>query len=79
MGMRTLEFKARASNQQRAAIDEAIRTGQFVQSKALHLWIDVRGTGKYDISSLCAVLAREFEWANKLNSQARQGHAEIYR
>jgi len=58
------------------AIDEAIRSGQFVQNKALRLWIDVRGTVKYDISRLCAVLASEFEWANKLNSQARQGHAE---
>ncbi|NMG60394.1 transposase, partial [Geitlerinema sp. P-1104] len=29
-----------------------------------------------DLSALCAVLAKEYEWAKKLNSQARQASAE---
>jgi len=74
--MRVLEFKAKTTKHQRLAIDQAIRTGQFVQNKALRLWMDVRGTNKYDLSALCAVLAKQFHWANRLNSQAHQGHAE---
>jgi len=41
--MRVLEFKAKTTKHQRLAIDQAIRTGQFVQNKALRLWMDVRG------------------------------------
>ena len=38
--------------------------------------MDNRGVGQYDLSALCAVLAKEYEWAKKLNSQARQASAE---
>jgi len=38
--------------------------------------MDNRGVGEYDLSALCAVLAKEYEWAKKLNSQARQASAE---
>ena len=38
--------------------------------------MDNRGVGQYDLSALCAVLAKEYEWASKLNSQARQASAE---
>jgi len=42
--MWVLEFKAKTTKHQRVAIDQAIRTGQFVQNKALRLWMDVRGS-----------------------------------
>lgn len=74
--MLILEYKVKAKPQQFAAIDEAIRTGQFVQNKALRLWMDVKGTSKYDLSKLCKQLAEEFPFANELNSMARQAHAE---
>lgn len=37
---------------------------------------DNKGTGKNDLQKLCAVLAKEYEWADKLNSQARQSSAD---
>ncbi|MFN6289430.1 MAG: RNA-guided endonuclease InsQ/TnpB family protein, partial [Pseudanabaena sp.] len=57
-------------------IDEAIRTALFVRNKALRLWMDVKDSDKYDLNKYCAVLAKEFEFAKKLNSQARQASAE---
>lgn len=74
--MLVIEFKARTNSQKEASIDEAIRVGQFVQNKALRLWMDVKGTSKNDLSKLCAVLAKEFDFADKLNSMARQASAE---
>ncbi len=40
--------------------------------------MDEKGKGKYDLNKYCKVLvlAKEFEWAGKLNSQARQASAE---
>lgn len=74
--MIVLEFKARASKAQSKAIDEAIRTAQFVRNKALRFWMDNRGTGKYDLNKLCKSLAADFPFAKKLNSMARQASAE---
>ena len=37
------EYKLRLSRAQAAAIDEAIRTTQFIRNKALRLWMDGRG------------------------------------
>lgn len=74
--MIVLEFKAYPNQRQQAAIDEAIRTAQFIQNKCLRYWMDNKGTGKNDLSKLCAVLAKEFPFASELNSQARQASAE---
>jgi transposase len=60
---------------QKAAIEEAIRIVQFVRNKALRLWMDMRGTNKNDLQCFCAVLAKEFPFARRLNSQARQAAA----
>ncbi|MFN7714291.1 MAG: RNA-guided endonuclease InsQ/TnpB family protein [Pseudanabaenaceae cyanobacterium] len=48
----------------------------FVRNKALRLWMDVKDSDKYDLNKYCAVLAKEFEFAKKLSSQARQASAE---
>ncbi|NJN23650.1 MAG: transposase [Acaryochloridaceae cyanobacterium RL_2_7] len=74
--MIVLEFKARTSQAQASAIDEAIRTAQFIRNKALRYWMDNRGTGKYDLNKLCKILAADFPFAKKLNSMARQASAE---
>jgi len=74
--MIVLEFKARVKSAQSVAIDEAIRTSQFVRNKALRYWMDNPGVGKYDLSKLCKKLAEEFPFAKKLNSMARQAAAE---
>ena len=70
--MLVLEFKAYGKQAQYQAIDEAIRTGQFIRNKCLRLWMDNKGVGKYDLNKYCAVLAKEFPFANTLNSTARQ-------
>lgn len=74
--MIVIEFKARAKPAQATAIDEAIRTAQFVRNKALRYWMDNQGVGRYDLSRLCKDLAGEFPFAKKLNSMARQASAE---
>jgi putative transposase len=74
--MIVLEFKARVKPAQATAIDEALRTAQFVRNKALRYWMDNQGVGKYDLSKLCKDLAKEFPFAKKLNSMARQASAE---
>ncbi|MEL6786456.1 MAG: RNA-guided endonuclease TnpB family protein, partial [Cyanobacteria bacterium J06607_15] len=74
--MIVLEYKIKGKQYQFKAIDEAIRTGQFVRNKALRYWMDNKGVNKYDLNKYCAVLAKEFGFANKLNSTARQSSAE---
>jgi putative transposase len=74
--MLVLEAKLKGKTEQYDLIDEAIRTALFVRNKALRYWMDNRGTGKYDLSAQYAVLAKEFDFAKKLNSQARQSSAE---
>ena len=74
--MIVLEYKIKGKQHQFKAIDEAIRTGQFVRNKALRYWMDNKGVNKYDLNKYCAVLAKEFDFAGKLNSTARQSSAE---
>jgi putative transposase len=46
--------------------------------RLLHLygWIDNQGVKLVDLYKQCAIMAKEFEWAGKLNSMARQASAE---
>ncbi len=74
--MLVLEAKLKGKTEQYSLIDEAIRTALFVRNKALRLWMDVKDRSKYDLNKYCAVLAKEFDFANKLNSTARQSSAE---
>ncbi|MEZ2278796.1 MAG: RNA-guided endonuclease InsQ/TnpB family protein [Microcoleus sp.] len=74
--MIVLEFKLKGKPQQYRVIDEMIRTAQFVRNKALRYWIDNQGVKLSDLYKQCAIMAKEFEWAGKLNSMARQASAE---
>jgi len=74
--MLVFEAKLEGTQQQYERLDEAIRTARFVRNSCLRYWIDNLGIGKYELSAYCAVLAKEFPWAAKLNSQARQASAE---
>lgn len=74
--MLVLEAKLKGNDSQFNLVDGAIRAVQFVRNKALRFWIDGHGKTQYDLNKYCAVLAKEFEWAKKLNSQARQAAAE---
>uniref|UniRef100_A0A1D9G3J5 Transposase n=1 Tax=Moorena producens (strain JHB) TaxID=1454205 RepID=A0A1D9G3J5_MOOP1 len=71
-----LEFKAKGKKHQYSAIDEAIRTVQFIRNSCLRYWMDNKGISKYDLNKYSAVLAEKFPFANELNSTARQSSAE---
>jgi putative transposase len=70
------EYKLSGTRKQYAAIDEAIRIVQFIRNKSLRLWMDNAGTSKNDLQTNCAVLAKEYPFAKRLNSQARQAAAD---
>jgi putative transposase len=69
------EYKLDGSKAQYTAIDEAIRICQFIRNKCLRLWMDDHAN-KNDLQKYCAVLAKEYPFANNLNSQARQASAD---
>jgi putative transposase len=70
------EYKLDGSQRQYAAIDEAIRIVQFIRNKCLRVWMDERGISKNDLQVYCAVLAKDYLFASRLNSQARQASAD---
>ena len=70
------EYKLDGTKQQYSAIDEAIRIVQFIRNKCLRLWMDTRGITRKDLQCYCAVLAKDYVFANRLNSQARQASAD---
>ena len=70
------EYKLDGKEPQYQAIDQAIRTVQFVRNKCLRKWMDGRGVCRDDLQCHCAVLAQEYSFAARLNSQARQASAD---
>ncbi|NEO09789.1 MAG: transposase [Moorea sp. SIO3I6] len=74
--MIVLEFKTYGKKKQYQSIDEAIRTVKFIRNSCIRLWIDNKGIGKYDLSKYSKTLAKNFPFANELNSTARQAAAE---
>ena len=75
--MLTLEYKLDGTPAQYAAMDEGIRTVQFIRNTCLRAWMDRLPEGKTfeAMSMYTAVLAREFAFAGRLGSQARQASA----
>jgi putative transposase len=75
--MRVMEAKLlNGTAEQYQALDEAIRTAQFVRNKCVRYWMDNRGAGRNQLYAHCKDLAKEFDFAKKLNSSARQASAE---
>ncbi len=74
--MLVFEFKAYGKATQFNAIDEAIRTTQFIRNKCLRFWIDGNAKSCFDLNKYTKVLADEFDFADSLNSMARQAAAE---
>jgi len=74
--MIVLELKLKGKTQQYRVIDEMIRTAQIVRNTTLRYWIDNQGVKLVDLYKQCAIMAKEFEWAGKLNSMARQAMAQ---
>src|SRR4028118_423356 len=74
--MLVFEAKLEGKSEQYQRLDEAIRTARFIRNSCIRYWIDTKGVNRYDLSAYCALLAKEFPWAAKLNSMARQASAE---
>jgi putative transposase len=74
--MIVFEAKLKGTDEQYAILDEVLRTARFVRNSCLRYWMDNLGKNKYDLNNYCTVLAKEYPWAKKLNSMARQASAE---
>jgi putative transposase len=70
------DYKLRVNQRQQAAIDEAIRVTQFIRNKSIRLWMDGYSVGQYDMQALCSQLAKDYPFAARLNSMARQAAAD---
>ncbi len=73
--MLVYEYKLDGNQKQFATIEEAIRVVQFIRNKCVRLWMDGDRVSKNDLQTYCAVLAKEYPFASRLNSQARQASA----
>ncbi|MFM6451507.1 MAG: transposase, partial [Planktothrix sp.] len=77
--MRVLEYKIKGKPSQYQAIEQAIRTTQFVRNKAIRYWIDHSRElkiNKFSLNKYSTVLRKEFSFVNDLNSMAVQSAAE---
>jgi putative transposase len=74
--MIVFEAKLKGTDGQYRLLDEVLRTARFVRNSCLRYWMDNPGKDKYDLNNYCTVLAKEYPWAHKLNSMARQASAE---
>ncbi|MGK7928066.1 MAG: RNA-guided endonuclease InsQ/TnpB family protein, partial [Spirulina sp.] len=74
--MFVLEYKVKPKAHQIDAIQEAIRTVQFVRNKALRYWMDNRSIGKTELFRYNTRLRKEFKFVNDLNSHACQAAIE---
>ena len=70
------EFKVYPKASQIVAIEEAIRTAQFVRNKVLRFWMDNRGVGKTEMFRYNTLLRKEFKFVDDLNSHACQTAVE---
>ena len=77
--MLVLEYKVKAKPNQYKAIDETIRTVQFIRNKCLRHWMDVSRETKIDrfaLNKYSTELRNEFKFVKNLNSMAVQASAE---
>ncbi|MDJ0619601.1 MAG: transposase [Calothrix sp. MO_192.B10] len=74
--MLVMEYKAVVNKTQETAINEAIRTSQFVRNKVLRYWIDNRGVGKKELYRYNTQIRDEFQFVKDLNSHACQASVE---
>jgi putative transposase len=72
------EMKLQGTVAQYRKLDEAIRTGRFVRNSIIKAWINGQVKSRNDAYRYCKLLSDnpDFPWVNKLNSMARQAHAE---
>jgi putative transposase len=71
-------MKLQGTEAQYRRLDEAIRTSRFVRNSIIRAWMDGQIKSRNDAYAYCKLLSDNpsFPWVNKLNSMARQAHAE---
>jgi putative transposase len=77
--MLVLEYKVNAKPSQYKAIDEAIRTVQFIRNKCLRYWMDAdidALVDRFALNKYSTALRKEFPFVKALNSMAVQASAE---
>lgn len=77
--MLVLEMKVKGNRQQYQAIDEAIRTTQFIRNKAIRYWMDAPREAKINkiaLNNYSTALRKEFKFVEDLNSMACQSATE---
>ncbi|MCC5655925.1 transposase [Nostoc sp. XA010] len=77
--MLVLEYKVKAKKLQYLAIEEAIKTTQFIRNKCLRYWMDATREAKIDrfaLNKYSTELRNEFKFVANLNSMAVQSSAE---
>ena len=74
--MFVLEYKVKGKPKQYQAIDESIRTVQFVRNKCLRYWKDTKGVEPKEIYKYVTQLRKEFNFVKELNSTACQQACE---
>ncbi|QSJ15997.1 transposase [Nostoc sp. UHCC 0702] len=77
--MLVLEYKVKGNRQQYRAIDEAIRTTQFIRNKAVRYWMDAPREAKINkiaLNNYSTALRKEFGFVADLNSMACQSATE---
>lgn len=77
--MLVLEYKIKAKPKQYQAINEAIRTVQFIRNKSIRYWMDAPRDAKVDrfaLNKYSTQLRNEFIFVKNLNSMAVQASAE---
>ena len=73
------EMKLKGNTNQYRQLDAAIRTGRFIRNSIIRAWINGEIKGRNDAYKYSKILSdnkEQFPWVNKLNSMARQAHAE---
>ncbi len=77
--MLVLEYKAVVSKKQTIAIEEAIRTTQFIRNKAIRYWMEQRRESKINkiaLNNYSTALRKEVKFVEELNSMACQSATE---
>jgi putative transposase len=74
--MFVLEYKLKGKAKQYQAIDESIRTVQFIRNKCLRYWEDGENIGQKDLYRYVTQLRKELNFVEALNSTACQQACE---
>ncbi|QSJ20610.1 transposase [Nostoc sp. UHCC 0702] len=77
--MLVLEYKIKGTKLQYQAIDEALRTTQFIRNKAIRYWMDApkeANINKVALNNYSTALRKEFKFVEELNSMACQSATE---